>query len=117
MRILGIAALMALFTAGPAAAWPGMFLFAGYMTGTSVERCQDKIYAACSREFGNCRKSSAGRTLVVNHTGGVYNFSMQCTYFSHIDAVIYAIGGSGEKGKDGGLRDIVVRIKQYMDNN
>jgi len=114
---LPIAALVVTVLSAPSAmAWPGMFLFVGYMRNVSDQQCQSILYDACTTVMGgNCVRKGAGRTLVVNHTGGVYNFSMQCTYFSRIDSVLYGVSGSAERGKDQDLLPRVERIKQYID--
>ena len=96
--------------------FPGMFLFGGYMTQETAAQCQQILADACNREFGNCKKSTIGQTLAVDFAEAQFNFSMQCTNFSRIGATIYSVSGSAAYGHGKGLRDIVVRIKNYIDN-
>ena len=96
--------------------FPGMFLFGGYMTIETATQCQQILADACNREFGNCKKSTIGKTLAVDFAQSQFNFSMQCTRFDRIGATIYSVSGSAAYGHGKGLRDIVVRIKNYIDN-
>ena len=68
---------------------------------SSVEECQEILLKACQQELGSCKAKGSKRTLVVDHVEDVYNFSLQCTYFRSLDAVIYSVAGSAEVGRSG----------------
>ena len=96
-------------------AWPGMFLFGGYMTIETAQECRQILLDACNGQFGSCKSSDIGKTLAVDYAQDQYNFSMQCTYFPAIKAVVYSVSGAAEVGKGQTLRDKVVAIKSYID--
>ena len=115
MRVIGLTLLIISLFWTPALARPGMYQFSGYMT-SSADECQQIMLRACEREFGACEPKNSGRTLIVDYTRGRHNFSLQCTYFSAIELVIYSVAGSAEVGHADGLRDMIVRIKDYIDS-
>lgn len=117
-KILMAAALLVPMSAAAdnPAKYPGMFLFGGYMSLESASQCQKILLDACTREFGTCKPSTIGQTLAVDFAMDQYNFSMQCTRFEAIKATVYSVAGSAAFGHGQGLRDIIVRIKTYIDN-
>ena len=115
MRRLLLAACLSLALAGPAHAWPSLFQFGGYMLG-SAEDCQQVMLAACEQEFGVCQSDSSGRSLTVGFTKGRHHFTMQCTWFDRVALTIYIVSGAAEVGHGEDLRDMMVRLKTFIDS-